>query len=117
MGVGAQQARLGQGQEGAQGSGAVQALGAGALAKKLKEKSEQFKHVQDFLQNPAPLSGLRSKELGTSSSPEEIELRKGEVRYQIQVMQSVLAVLSDELKELDEARPLQDADRQAKIHS
>lgn len=111
IGVGAQQARLGQGQEGAQGSG------AGALAKKLKEKSEQFKYIQDFVQNPAPLNSLRSKELGTSSTPEEIELRKGEVRYQIQVMQSLLAVLNDELKELEQARPQQGANGQAKVHS
>src|SRR5208282_460631 len=116
IGVGAPQARPGQLQDGLQGLAQVQSFGAGALAKKLKEKSEQFKHIQDFLQNPVPLNSLRSKELDTSSTPEEIELRKGEVRYQIQIMQSVLAVLSDELKELEEARPQQGANGKAEAH-
>ncbi len=115
IGVGPQQARSEQ--DGAQGAAATQSFSVGALAKKLKEKSEQFKYIQDFVQNPAPLNSLRSKELGTSSTPEEIELRKGEVRYQIQVMQSLLAVLNDELKELEQARPQQGANGQAKVHS
>ena len=36
-------------------------------------------------------------------TPEEIEARKGEVRYQIQVMRSIVAVLTDELNELERA--------------
>jgi len=53
---------------------------------------------------------LRSKEVGTSSTPEEIEARKGEVRYQIQVMRSMLAVLTEELDQLEQARPQLSAD-------
>jgi hypothetical protein len=91
-------------------------LGNNPAAQKLQEKAEQFRHIQDFLQNPAPFD-LRSKELGTSSTPEEIESRKGEVRYQIQVMQSVLAVLTDELAELDQARPQVSAGQTPPTHS
>jgi hypothetical protein len=92
-------------QQGLQGSQALGALGANPLTQKLQEKVAQFKHVQEFLQNPAPFAELRRKELGSSSTPEEIESRKGEVRYQIQIMESVLAVLTEELNELEQARP------------
>jgi hypothetical protein len=79
-------------------------VGAGPLAQKLREKAEQFGNIQEFLQNPFQFD-LRSKYLDTSSTPEEIESRKGEVRYQIKIMQSMLAVLTDELHELEQARP------------
>lgn len=95
---------------------ALGALRAGPV-QKLQEKAAQFKHVQEFLQNPAPFSELRRKELDTSSTPEEIESRKGEVRYQIQIMQSVLAVLTEELQELEQARPQVKADQASPTHS
>jgi len=82
----------------------LQSLGANPAVQKLEEKAEHFRHIQDFVQNPALLD-LRAKERGTSSTPEEIELRKGEVRYQIEVMKSLLSVLTDELNELEQARP------------
>ncbi len=94
----------------------LQSLGTNPAAQKLQEKAEQFRHIQDFLQNPTPFD-LRSKEVGTSSTPEEIESRKGEVRYQIQVMKSVLAVLTDELNELEQARPQTSADQRSQTHS
>lgn len=90
----------------------LEVLGGGPLGKMLREKAAQFANIQDFLQNPVPLD-LRSKDLDTSSTPDEIELRKGEVRYQIEVMRSMLAVLSDELSELEQARPLARADQTA----
>src|SRR5262249_1054731 len=77
---------------------------ANLMAQKLQEKAAQFRHVQEFLQNPAPFGELRRREVGTSSTPEEIESRKGEIRYQMQIMESVVAVLRDELKELEQAR-------------
>jgi len=78
--------------------------GAGPVAKKLKEKAEQFQSIQDYLHNPVAFN-LRSNEIQTTSTPEEIESRKGEVRYQIQLMKSVLAVLTEELDDLERARP------------
>jgi hypothetical protein len=81
-----------------------EAIGTGPLGKKLKEKAEQFGHVQELLQHPG-MFDLQSKVTGTSSTPEEIEARKGEVRYQIKIMQSMLAVLNDELTELEQAKP------------
>jgi hypothetical protein len=94
----------------------LQSLSATPAAQKLQEKAEHFRHIQDFLQNPA-LFDLRSRELGTSSTPEEIELRKGEVRYQIQVMKSLLAVLADELNELEQARPQATPQQKPSTHS
>ena len=48
---------------------------------------------------------LRGKELGTSSTVEEVEARTGEVRYQIEVLRSLLSVLTEELDALERARP------------
>jgi hypothetical protein len=80
------------------------ALAASPALQKLQERAAQYKHVQEFLQNPTPFNDLR-REVGTSSTPEEIESRQGEIRYQMQIMQSVLAVLQEELKDLEHARP------------
>jgi hypothetical protein len=84
---------------------------------KLEEKAEQFRNIREFLQNPVPLNLLAGKEIDTSSPPEEIETRKREVRYQIQVMRSMLAVLTDELNELEQARPLLNPDQPSRTHS
>jgi hypothetical protein len=77
---------------------------AGPVAKKLKEKAEQFQSIQEYLHNPVAFD-LRGNENQTTSTPEEIESRKGEVRYQIQLMKSVVAVLTEELHELEKAQP------------
>jgi hypothetical protein len=83
---------------------------------RLEAKGAQFRDIQDFLQNPS-LVDLRGKQLDTCSTPEEIEARKGEVRYQIQVMRSLVAVLTDELNELEQARPLARQDQRAPTQS
>jgi hypothetical protein len=69
-----------------------------------ENKAARFQHIQDFLHNPS-MFNLRSKELGTSSTPEEIEARTGEVRYQIEVIRSLLALLTEELNSLEQAQP------------
>jgi hypothetical protein len=74
-------------------------------ARRLEDKAGRFRNVQDFFHNPNVFE-LRSKELDTSSTPEEIEVRTGEVRYQIEVMRSLMTVLTEELKALEQARPL-----------
>jgi hypothetical protein len=71
----------------------------------LEDKAGRFRNIQDFFHNPN-LFELRGKELGTSSTPEEIQVRTGEVRYQIEVMRSLLTVLTQELKALEQAQPL-----------
>jgi hypothetical protein len=76
----------------------------GRNAQSLQEKGERFQHIRQFLDNPS-LFDLR-KELGTSSTPEEIEARTGEVRYQIEVLRSLLKVLTEELGALERARPI-----------
>lgn len=78
-------------------------------ARSLEDKAGRFRNIQDFFHNPN-LFELRGKELDTSSTPEEIEARTGEVRYQIEVMRSLMTVLTEELKALEQARPLS-ADR------
>jgi hypothetical protein len=93
-----------------QNPSSLEALSGSPLAKKLTDKAQQFQFIQDFLHNPEPFR-LRRPEVETSSTPEEIESRKAEVRYQLKVMQSVAAVLTDELEELEEARPLAPADQ------
>lgn len=95
-----------------QDQGSPESVAANPLAKKLKEKAEQFQHIQEFLHSAAPLN-LRRPEFRTSSTPEEIETRKAEVRYQLQLMQSVVAVLTDELEELEQARPSGHGDQTA----
>jgi hypothetical protein len=106
-----QQDQLGQLPDLPQNSALFGSLDEKPLAKKLAEKAAQFRDIQDFLRNHPNLFDLRSKELDTSSTPEEIEARKGEVRYQMQIMRSMLALLTDELKELEEARPQGSADQ------
>ncbi len=54
----------------------LEVLGGGPLGKMLREKAAQFANIQDFLQNPVPLD-LRSKDLDTSSTPDEIEFEEG----------------------------------------
>ena len=85
-------------------------LGAGLLLQKLREKTDQFQHILDFVNDPVPFA-LRSTEINTSSTPEEVESRKAEIRYQIQIMKSVLAVLAEELEELEQARPPLNVDK------
>ena len=55
---------------------------------------------------------LRGKENElTSSTPEEIEARTGEIRYQIEVLSSLLSVLTEELNALEQARPQSGTDQ------
>jgi len=75
-------------------------------ARVLEEKAGRFQRIQDLLHNPH-LFDLRGKEseLTTSSTREEIEARTGEVRYQIEVLRSLLSVLTEELNALEKAQP------------
>jgi hypothetical protein len=75
-------------------------------ARVLEEKAGRFQRIQDFLHNPH-LFDLRGKEseLTTSSTREEIEARTGEVRYQIEVLRSLLSVFTEELNALEKAQP------------
>jgi hypothetical protein len=105
LGVGQiQQDEAGHLQGPLQNSTLLESLGASQLTKKLGERAVQLRDFQDFLQNPSLLD-LHGKELDTSSTADEIEARKGEIRYRIQIMRSMLAVLTDELSELEQARP------------
>ncbi len=68
-----------------------------------EEKIGRFQHIQEFSHNPN-LFDLRGGVLDTSSRPQEIEARIGEVRYQIDVIQSLLTVLTEELDTLERAQ-------------
>jgi hypothetical protein len=78
--------------------------------RQLADKGSRFQHIQDFLHNPNQFE-LRGKELGTSSTVEEVEARTGEVRYQIEVLRSLLSVLTEELDALERARPQSSVDQ------
>jgi hypothetical protein len=75
-----------------------------------EDKGGRFQNVQDFLRTPN-MFDLRGKELGTSSTAEEIEARVEEVRYQIEVMRSLMAVLTEELEVLEKAQQQLGEDR------
>jgi hypothetical protein len=77
----------------------------GPLREQVKEKVDQLWYLQDLLHNPVPFN-LRDKYLDTSSTPAQIEARKSEVRYQMQMLRAVLTILSDELKMLEQAKPV-----------
>jgi hypothetical protein len=83
----------------------------GPVQQKLSEKAQRFQHIQDLINNTTPFT-LRSTEINTSSTPEEIKSRKAEVQYQIEIMKSVLAVLTEELNDLEQARPTVNANKQ-----
>jgi len=89
---------------GARARPAGQRARPGGRTRRIQDQADRFQHIQDFLHNPS-LFDLRGRDLDTSSSPEEIEARTGEVRYQLQVIRSLMTVLTDELKALERARP------------
>jgi hypothetical protein len=72
------------------------------LTGKMAERLEQLRYLQDFFHNPVPFD-LRDKPLPTSSEPEELAKRVAEVDYQIHVLEALIQVLSEELKELNRA--------------
>ncbi len=78
-------------------------LDDGPVGGKLKEKADQLWALQALLKDPIDLD-LRTQYLDTSSTPAEVEARKNEVRYQIQLLQAVLTILSDELKLLEQSQ-------------
>ena len=73
-----------------------------ALSAKMAEKLEQLRYLQDFFHNPVPFD-LRDKPLPTSSEPEELAKRIGEVEYQMHVLKALIEVLGEELKQLNRA--------------
>ncbi len=75
-----------------------------------EEKIGRFQHIQEFSHNP-DLFDLRGRVLDTNSTPQEIEARIGEVRYQIEVINSLLTVLTEELDTLERAQARVSADQ------
>src|SRR5579862_736495 len=67
--------------------------GAGILA----ERMQQLRHLQDFYHNPVPFD-LRDRPIESSSTPDEIVRRIGEVQYQIDVLKAILVVLNEEIE-------------------
>jgi hypothetical protein len=68
------------------------------------ERMQQLRYLQDFFHNPVPFD-LRERPLESSSTPEEIMRRIGEVKYQVQVLQALLVVLGEEIEMLNSALP------------
>jgi hypothetical protein len=74
----------------------------GAMSAQLAEKLAQLRYLQDFFHNPVPFD-LRDKPLPTSSEPEELTKRIGEVEYQMHVLKALMQVLGEELRQLNRA--------------
>jgi hypothetical protein len=68
------------------------------------ERLQHLRYLQDFFHSPVPFD-LRERPLESSSPPEEIMHRIGEVKYQVQVLQALLVVLSEEIEMLNSALP------------
>jgi hypothetical protein len=77
-------------------------FGNSPTAQKVKEKVDQLWTLQALLQQPLDLD-LRTQYLDSSSTAVEVDARKNEIRYQIKLLQALLAMLSDELKLLEQS--------------
>jgi len=67
------------------------------------ERRRQLRLLRKFFLEPA-IIGLRTEPIPSSSTWEEIEQRKKEVRYRIALLKALLAAAQDELKLLSQAK-------------
>ena len=80
-----------------------------------KKRQERMRHVQEFLTSPVFID-MKDRPIPSGSDAEEIQDRRRDLKYRISVMESVLAVLMEELELIDRflakdqpAQPPQDA--------
>ena len=65
-----------------------------------KKRQERLRHVQEFLTSPVFID-MKDQPLVTSSSPQELLDRRKDLKYRINVMESLLGMLIEELDVLD----------------
>jgi hypothetical protein len=73
-----------------------------ALFAEQRERQSRLRHVQQFLKSPMFLD-LREEPIEVSDPPEAIEERKRELDYRIRVLESLVALMSEERAALDRA--------------
>lgn len=65
-----------------------------------EERQQQLRYVQEFLNNPM-LIELGDSPVSTSSTKEEIEARRRDLTYRVDVLGALMAIFMDELDVLD----------------
>lgn len=65
-----------------------------------KVRQDRMRHVQEFLTSPAFLD-MKDSPLLSSSSVEELQDRRADLKYRMGILESVLAVLIEEMDALD----------------
>ena len=105
-------AKMARGQGGSDGGGAAKDAGSdlsGKMVKSLattlidqKKRTERLAHLQEFLSNPSFVD-LKEQPLITSSGLDELKARRAETQYRVDVTESLLALMLDELTMLDRA--------------
>jgi hypothetical protein len=74
------------------------------VAAKLTEPLQQLRFVQDFFHNPLTVN-LGTGPIESSAPPAEIMGRMSEIKYHLDVLAALQAVLKDEMEELKRALP------------
>lgn len=72
-------------------------------ASAVEKRRKQLQYVQEFFRNPSIID-LRDAPITTSSSPQEVEQRKAELRYRIELVEAFLAVFREELELLSKIK-------------
>jgi hypothetical protein len=75
------------------------------LVEQKRQRKHQLQIIQDFFQNPIQF-GVKLNEIPTSTTPEEINERKKELEYRIDLLNTVLDLLKKELQFLSEVKPI-----------
>lgn len=65
-----------------------------------KKRQERLRHVQEFLTSPTFID-MKDQPIRVSDSPAEIAERRRDLSYRINVLESVLAMLIEELDLMD----------------
>jgi hypothetical protein len=65
-----------------------------------KKRQERLRHVQEFLTSPVFID-MKDQPLLTSSAPQELLERRNDLKYRINVMESMLGMLIEELDMLE----------------
>ncbi|QFT64325.1 hypothetical protein SAMN05421853_102433 [Roseivivax halotolerans] len=75
-----------------------------------KEKQERLRHVQEFVTTPTFLD-FAQMSVEVSDDPEQLEARRRDITYRIEILRSVLGLLEDELEAMDRVSSVQERDK------
>jgi hypothetical protein len=74
-----------------------------AISKRKGERKKQLEIIQDFFEHPEKY-GIDTDLIPTSTEPEEVEERRNELQYRVDLLRSVLAAMEGELELLSRVR-------------